>query len=89
MREVMRLRSLGHYAEALRTLKKLEQSLTDPRSREVLSFEKGKLLERLHGKNAACRHWQAHGRRYPRGRYQAALETKDCAKETTPRPVGE
>jgi hypothetical protein len=77
----LRLRSLGQYREALRALNALIPKPLDVHTREVLSFEKGTILERLAAPNS-CAHWAEHLAQFPAGRYRSLVETKlgNCEK---------
>jgi hypothetical protein len=70
------LRALGKYQEALAELSAVQQGNRDPRTAEVLSFERGTLLERLGGATLACPHWSRHARQFPKGVYHAAVSAK-------------
>jgi hypothetical protein len=72
--EVVALRSQGRYAQALALVDELGSAPLDPRSREVLRYERGSLLERLGRHSDACRHWKLHAARFSRGRYAAAVQ---------------
>jgi hypothetical protein len=98
--QVVALRSQGRYSEALALVDELVNSALDPRSHEVLSYERGSLLEHLGRHRAACRHWEHHAARFSRGRYAAAVERtleqrcrggsgEDSPKETSGRAAGE
>jgi hypothetical protein len=90
--EVIELRAQGHYSRALTLLAQLESQRLDARTREVLSFEKGKLWERLSSTTQVCKHWRAHQTRYPDGRYfqNVVQQLKQyCALETSPSVAGE
>lgn len=69
---VAALRSAGDDEAALAELDRLLALDLDRRAAETLSFERGLALERLDDERA-CAHWQAHGRRYPGGRYDDAV----------------
>jgi hypothetical protein len=71
--EVVRLRSLGRYAEALAVVDGVGSAQIDPRSREVLSYERGSLLDRLGHRQAACAQWRYHAAHFFAGRYAAAI----------------
>lgn len=73
---VQRLRSNGRYDEALRALPELNSDSLDDDDREVLSYEKGTLLERSGRNDAACQHWEAHARTYPRGSYRELVNAR-------------
>lgn len=96
--EVEILRQAGRFHDALGRLTELERrvSASDARARgktrEVLSFERGSLLEHLDA-TAACRHWSTHARRYPNGIYEDAIARRrsqctsnDDSTETKLRP---
>jgi hypothetical protein len=72
--DVVALRSQGRFDEALALVNELGSAPLDPRSHEVLSYERGSLLERLGRHEAACLHWRRHAVRFPAGRYSAAVE---------------
>ncbi len=74
------LRRLKRYEDALSNLKRLSRRNLDKTTREVLSFERGELLE-LRGDDA-CGHWRRHQRRWRRGTYRAAVRgrLKGCTR---------
>lgn len=72
---VTKLRAAGRYAEAVHTLRRALRSKWAPRTRQVLSYELGQLLDRhTDDASAACAHWQTHQRQFPAGRYAGAVE---------------
>jgi RNA polymerase sigma-70 factor (ECF subfamily) len=72
---VTELRSKGQYAEAASLIASLIDAPVDTRTAEVLSFERGEILERKLSRTAeACAHWRFHAARFPTGRYQTALD---------------
>ncbi len=73
--EVTRLRSKGHYREAAGALRRAENARRwDRRTAQVLSYERGEILERhLGDREATCAHWARHQRRFPNGRYSRAV----------------
>jgi hypothetical protein len=73
---VQRLRSSGRYDEALRALPEMNSDTLDDEDREVLSYEQGTLLERSGQIDAACEHWAAHARKYPKGSYRSLVATR-------------
>jgi hypothetical protein len=70
------LRALGKYQEALAELSAVQQRNRDMRTAEVLSFERGTLLERLGGATLSCPHWSSHAAQFPKGMYHAAISAK-------------
>jgi len=70
--QVEQLRATGRYARALVVLDALDAMATDHRTREVLSFERGTLLE-LVDVERACAHWREHLERFVNGRYTAEI----------------
>lgn len=70
------LRALGKYQEALAELSAVQQGNRDARTAEVLSFERGTLLERMGGPALSCPHWSNHARQFSKGAYHAAVSAK-------------
>jgi TolA-binding protein len=66
----------GKYKEALAELSAVQQGNRDARTAEVLSFERGTLLERLAGPAVSCLHWRNHLQQFPKGAYHAAVSAK-------------
>lgn len=76
IREIAALRAEGRYLEALDLARRWASDSRSARTREVLHYEAGTLIEGPMGDaSAACRHWREHLARYPKGRYteQVAL----------------
>lgn len=66
--EVAALRREGRYQAAVARLRAADAQAWSPRSRQLVSFEIGTLLERQLGDTAAaCAHWRAHRERFPGG----------------------
>jgi hypothetical protein len=74
LEEVAKLRRSGEYEAAVERLRAGDRSDWSPRSRQLVSYEIGTLLERQLGDlEAACRHWALHRERYPNGRYESIV----------------
>jgi hypothetical protein len=74
VRWVTRLRAERRYVEAVTWIGRLLEAPLDNRAAEVLSFERGQLLERkLADALGACRHWSAHAARFGSGHYDAEV----------------
>lgn len=76
IREIAALRAEGRFLEALDLARRWAKESRSARTREVLHYEAGTLIEGPMGDaSAACRHWREHLARYPKGRYteQVAL----------------
>jgi hypothetical protein len=72
---VDRLRRSGRTSEGAALLRRAVDDRWDPRTAQVLSYELGEFLHRYVGdRDGACRHFAAHQRRFPRGRYRTAVE---------------
>lgn len=72
--EVASLRGRGDYKGALGRLRAADQRGWSARSRQLVSYEIGSLLERqIADHDAACQHWRAHLEAFPEGRRQAAV----------------
>jgi len=72
--DIGRLRAKGRYLEALVLARDLARKTRDPRTREVLHYEAGTLIEGpLGDAGAACEHWREHLSRYPTGRYAESV----------------
>ncbi|MCY1059433.1 FecR family protein [Nannocystis sp. SCPEA4] len=66
--EVAMLRREGRFQAAVDRLKAADSAAWSTRSRQLVSFEIGTLLERQLGDTAAaCAHWRAHRERFPGG----------------------
>lgn len=74
IRRIEALRAQGRYSQALRLLDRLMASTKDPRTIEILSFERGTLLEAA-GENV-CAHWKRHIITFPHGVYAYAIEQR-------------
>jgi hypothetical protein len=75
VQEVEDLRAAARYREAVRVLRAANKKRWDDRTAQILSYELGELLHRFIADDAAaCKHLQEHQRRFPRGRYHAAVE---------------
>lgn len=73
---VTELRARKAYGEATDVLRQALKRRWDRRTAQVLSYELGELLRSAGDVSAACGHFAAHQRRYPAGRYHAAVETQ-------------
>ncbi len=70
MEQVTILRANRRYQRAARLIAQLLEAPLESQAAEVLSFERGELLEKkLAAPGEACRHWRAHQRRFGPGRY--------------------
>jgi hypothetical protein len=68
--EVAALRRAGRFQEAVDRLRAGDPSGWSERSRQLVSYEIGTLLERqLRDTQAACEHWLEHRERFPGGRH--------------------
>jgi hypothetical protein len=68
--EVATLRRAGRFQEAVDHLRAADPSGWTERSRQLVSYEIGTLLERqLRDTAAACEHWVGHRERFPGGRH--------------------
>lgn len=81
--EVSRLRRAGEAQQAAARIEALDVPGLDPGAAEVLSYERGLILQDdLREARAACAHWRRHATRFGDGRYaervSAALEA--CSK---------
>jgi len=84
LEQVAGLRRAGEFQAALDHLRRADPRGWTRRSRQLVSYEIGTLLERqLDDTDAACEHWAAHRAEFPGGRYDAiverALERLGCA----------
>lgn len=81
--EVARLRRAGELGAAIAKLDALAREQDDTRTLEVISYERGTLVERSAGADAACQFWLEHRRTYPSGRYEREVDGRltqlDCA----------
>jgi hypothetical protein len=68
LEEVARLRHAGEHGEAESRLRELSARVDDRRTKEVLSFEIGTLIELAGADERACEHWRAHLEGFPGGR---------------------
>lgn len=91
--EVTDLRGARRYREAADLIGLLLQAPLDARAAEVLSFERGELLEQKLQDPAACDHWRRHQSRFGEGRYRtevrAALRRCRRKEETGGSATGE
>ncbi len=75
--QVARLRAQKRYTEAVDVLRRAENARTwDRRTAQVLSYERGEILERHLSQgdpSAACAHWARHQARFGEGRYARAV----------------
>jgi hypothetical protein len=82
--EVARLRRAGELAAAIAKLDALAREQSDVRTLEVISYERGTLIERSGSADAACQFWLEHRRDYPSGRYVREVDDRlaqlDCAR---------
>jgi transmembrane sensor len=71
-----RLRALGRHREAISVLESLEsRGWDDHRTREVISFEIGRILDDHSGdRTLACRRWLGHRSDFPGGRYASEVD---------------
>lgn len=68
-------RARGEFDRAASLIAELLDAPIDHRSAEVLSFERGELLEhKLDRRAEACAHWRAHAARFSDGRYRREIE---------------
>lgn len=91
VQRVTLLRAQRHYAHAAALIAKLLKAPLDPEAAQVLSYERGDLLEtKLSNPKQACVHWRAHRARFGRGRYAQSVQEKlkKCAAMETARPPG-
>ncbi len=77
---IMELKLQGKFSQALLALDKAASGVLAPHAREVLSFERGVLLERIDGARA-CAQFELHQSRYHAGQYARAADQrlKRCA----------
>ena len=79
---VTELRADKRYGAAITELRRALRRPWDRRTAQVLSYELGELLRAAEDSLGACEHFASHQRRYPEGRYAAAvdriLERLDC-----------
>jgi FecR protein len=82
LEQVIQLRARGEYRQALTLLDQVYAESPNAHSREVLSYERGTLLERLGAANA-CAQWRSHAAQFPNGRYAASVEQRllQCQRE--------
>ncbi|HVI00923.1 MAG TPA: FecR family protein [Enhygromyxa sp.] len=82
--EVARLRRAGALEAAIAKLDALAREQDEPRTLEVISYERGTLVERSASTSSACEHWSEHRRRFPGGRYDSEVERRigqlECAR---------
>ena len=65
------LRSSGRFDEAIGLLESYAHKARDSRTAEAISYEQGEIItEHLKDVDRACRHWNRHLDRFPRGRYR-------------------
>ncbi len=91
VQRVTLLRAQRHYAHAAALIAKLLDAPLDPEAAQVLSYERGDLLEtKLSNPKQACAHWRAHRARFGQGRYAQIVQEKlkKCAAMETARPPG-
>ncbi|MFV8755612.1 FecR domain-containing protein [Nannocystaceae bacterium ST9] len=73
--EVASLRRAGQFEAAVDRLRAADTRGWSERSRQLVSYEIGTLLERqLDDAPAACEHWRAHQHEFPNGRHAAIVE---------------
>lgn len=72
--EVHALRERGKYEQAIARLREGAERLSDPRARQVISYETGMLLERqVRDPERACVHWREHEHRFGGGLYASLV----------------
>ena len=81
------LRAQGRYHEALRIAEALLRRTSSRRTRQVIHYEAGTIIQDLiRDASWACRYWNEHRRRYPNGRYAADVDRRrarmGCSEET-------
>lgn len=74
--EVARLRRAGDLDAAIAKLDALAREQSDPRTLEVISYERGTLVQRSATTTRACETWFTHRRSFPAGRYHAEVERR-------------
>jgi hypothetical protein len=74
--EVARLRRAGELDAAIAKLDALAREQSDARTLEVISYERGTLVERSAARSSACEVWNEHRRRFPGGRYDLEVERR-------------
>jgi hypothetical protein len=74
--EVARLRRAGELEAAIVKLDELAREQSDARTLEVISYERGTLVERSAVTSTACESWYGHRRRFPDGRYDVEVERR-------------
>jgi hypothetical protein len=83
--EVARLRRAGEIDAAIAKLDALAREQSDRRTLEVISYERGTLVERSATASSACEFWLEHRRSFPGGRYDVEiarrLEQLECVPE--------
>jgi ferric-dicitrate binding protein FerR (iron transport regulator) len=73
--EVATLRREGRFQDAVDRLRAADSRTFSERSRQLVSYEIGTLLERqLRDVEAACEHWLEHRERFPGGRHDEIVE---------------
>lgn len=82
--EVARLRRAGEIDAAIAKLDMLAREQSDPRTLEVISYERGTLVERSTTASRACEFWSEHLRRFPSGRYDDEVERRLAQLECVP-----
>jgi hypothetical protein len=83
--EVARLRRAGELAAAIAKLDALAHDQHDARTLEVISYERGTLVERSASADAACQFWLEHRRDYPSGRYEREVDARLAQLDCVPR----
>jgi hypothetical protein len=83
--EVARLRRAGEFAAAIAKLDALAHDQDDTRTLEVISYERGTLLERSASADAACQFWLEHRRNHPSGRYEREVDGRLAQLDCVPR----
>jgi transmembrane sensor len=75
--ELARLRAEGRYEEAVSLLARLLDEPFEPRSAELLSFERASILDRqLRDRDRACTAYEAHRARFSGGRYDREIRER-------------
>ncbi len=74
LRRVAELRRGGSFKAALQTLDKAAPLIDSRHAREVVSFERGTLLERVASTSEVCAHWEGHEARFGRSRYGVEID---------------
>ena len=80
--DIGRLRAKGQYAAALALIERLTDDAEDRRTREVLHYEAGTILDDALHDPRACAHWAEHRRRFADGRYHDEVQRRleDCSE---------